>query len=308
MPRLEADTGQRREGSSGAQGSEGSRITENDDDSEVDEFGLRHLKVLLDRPTPISNSFQALAEDQVDDGIDNETLDMMNKFAHHVQIGRKSSQRAKKRREDFSAVIKEFQSKDEHDRRQPIILRTCDDLDRADVRRVISPLPDSPAEIDRLAALCPTHEEEPLLQGQRWVLFDTGASCSALKVSRDCPQYLNHVRPTKNSLSGKGAESANGGSITERGEVEVDMIADQLPCRMAFRDMDVSMPIASGRACVASDDTLAIIHRASGMLKNVVTGKEVRLYARQGVYFFKGTFLNPGAINEQLSPLFVRQG
>ena len=45
-----------------------------------------------------------------------------------------------------------------------------------------------------------------------------------------------------------------------------------------------------------------------GTLKNIVSGKEVRLYARQGVYFFKSTILPPGSIDVDPSSPFARQG
>ena len=121
--------------------------------------------------------------------------------------------------------------------------------------------------------MCPPPDDVPLLPGEQWVLFDTGASCNALKVERDCPDYTQLVRPTRNSINGKCAESANGGAIKERGEVVVDLMVDGNPCQVNFRDMDVSMAICSGKALVAGGDTYAIIHRNGGTLKNIVTGR-----------------------------------
>ena len=205
-------------------------------------------------------------------------------------------------------MISELGHKPNSKNGQSIILQNEKDLGREDVKKLIAPLPESPSDMDRIAALCPSPEDEPLLPGQRWVLFDTGASCSALKVSRDCPDYADWVRPTSNSVKGKGAESANGGSILERGEVQVDMLIDDIPCKLKFRDMDVSMTISSGRECVASEDTFAVIRRNGGVLKNIATGKQIQLFARQGVYFFKGFILPPNSIPDDPSSPFVRRG
>ena len=63
--------------------------------------------------------------------------------------------------------------------------------------KLIQPLPKDPAEINRLATLCPSPKDVPLLPGQKWMIFDTGARCSAMKVSCDCPQYAPFVKATQ---------------------------------------------------------------------------------------------------------------
>ena len=283
--------------------------TEDEDDGsdKVDEFGLRHLKVMVE-PVKLSNSFEALDDSDPENTLSDEVVDAMNKFAHRLQIGRKVSQRSKQPKEDFTAVLKEFKASGTKETKQPIILRRPEDLDRADVKKVIQPLPQDPERINRLAALCPKPDEVPLLPGEQWILFDTGASCNALNVARDCPQYKEKIRQTPNSLNGRGAESANGGSILERGEVTVDMMVDGHACQMTFKDMDVSMPITSGRACVGGGDTFAIIHQNGGSLKNITTGKEIKLYARQGVYFFRAAILAPHSLAPDTTSPFARQG
>ena len=217
-------------------------------------------------------------------------------------------QKSRKPKEDFTAVIKELGYKGHDEKCRKVIVRCPNDLSRSDVQQMIRPLPDSPEQVNKLAALAPSSAEIPLEPGEQWILFDTGASCNALNVKRDCPMYINEVKATQNSLNGKGAESASGGSIKERGEVRVDMAVDGSPCQMVFKDMDVSMPISSGRACVGGGDTFAIIHRNGGSLKNIATGKEIRLYARQGVYFFKASILPPHSLEKDTSSPFAGRG
>ena len=283
--------------------------TEDEDDErdQVDEFGLRHLKVMVE-PVKLSNSFDALADQNPENQLSDEVVEAMNTFAHRLHIGKKTSQRTRRPKEDFTAVLKEFKGDGAVEKGQPLILRRPEDLDRPDVKQVIQPLPQEPERINRLAALCPGADEVPLQPGERWILFDTGASCNALNVARDCPQYKDKIRQTSNSLSGRGAESASGGSIPEKGEVLVDMMIDGHACQMTFKDMDVSMPITSGRACVGGGDTFAIIHQNGGSLKNITTGKEIKLYARQGVYFFRAAILAPDSLAPDLTSPFARQG
>ena len=128
-----------------------------------------------------------------------------------------------------------------------------------------------------------------------------------MKVSRDCPEYAHLVKATRNSKNGQGAETAGGGSIQERGEVTVDLQIDGTFHKLSVKDMDVSMPIASGRSCVASGESLAIIHREGGVIKSVSTGKEIQLYARQGVYFFKGSILPPNTLEANNESPFLRR-
>lgn len=74
---------------------------------------------------------------------------------------------------------------------------------------------------------------------------------------------------------------------------------------MPVRDMDVSMPIASGRSCVESGDNYALLHRHGGIIKNMVSGKEIKLYGRQGVFFFKARVLPPGSIDDSVQLPFM---
>ena len=124
-----------------------------------------------------------------------------------------------------------------------VIVKTEDDLNRPEVRKFMKPLPDDPRQIERMAAFCPKYVEE-LKPGEIWCLFDTGASCSAMKVAGDCPEYAHLVKPTRGSRIGHGAESACGGTIKERGETVIDMMIDGEYYQLPVRDMDVIMPIS----------------------------------------------------------------
>ena len=247
------------------------------------------MNPLVSRPAVTSNAFSALDTKPANLGpvVNDNMLDFMNSFAHKVQVGKKQMQKTKKPKEDVDRVLKEF----------------C-----PNAPKFINPLPDDLHEINRLAALCPSSEEEPLEPGEMWVLFDTGASCNAFKIKRDSPEYAHLVKPTAKSQTGQGAETACGGSIRERGEVTIDLLVDGIYHQLPVRDMDVSMPISSGRSCVSSSDNYAVIHKNGGTLKNITTGKEIALYGRQGVFFFKAKVLPPGSIDPDTELPFARRG
>ena len=63
-----------------------------------------------------------------------------------------------------------------------------------------------------------------------------------------------------------------------------------------YKDMDVSMPIASMRQAVDKGSDM-FLTKGGGWLKHKKSGTSIRLHERLGVYFFKMKFLN---YNEQL--------
>jgi hypothetical protein len=86
------------------------------------------------------------------------------------------------------------------------------------------------------------------------------------------------------------------------------MLIDEIYCRMPFKDMDVSMPISSGRACMASGAHLRGHPQAWRFSQEHHNCKEIRLYARHGVYFYKGYVLPPGSVEVDPSSPFARRG
>ena len=158
--------------------------------------------------------------------------------------------------------------------------------------------------IDKLAKHYP--KDELLGENEIWVLADTGANVSAMKVDRDCPQYAHLVKATANSKKGTGAESACGGAIKERGEVLVDCTIDGEKFQIPFRDMDVTMPLASMRRVVRSGHNQMVIEEGGGHITNLISKKRIRLYERKGVYFFKAKILPPGSVGPSESP-FTRR-
>ena len=130
-----------------------------------------------------------------------------------------------------------------------------------------------------------------------------------LKVGRDCPKYVKHVHETAASRRGAGAECANGGFIKERGEVKIHVEIDGEQHVIPFKDMDVSMPIASMRRTVKCGNRL-VIDEDGGSITNKITKKVIKLHERQGTYFFKCKILPPSRKIDDASKNsgFIRRG
>ena len=148
-----------------------------------------------EEPIEVTKSFQALSEpesvadlEEIEDQDD--TLAFMNAFAHRVQLGKKQSKKSRKPKEDIDALIKMFdcnskgQNKNCDVAEEQVIVKNIKDLESLEVKKLVRPIPRDPHEIDRLASLCPKPQEVQLLPGKAWRLFDTGARCNAMKLSR----------------------------------------------------------------------------------------------------------------------------
>ena len=304
--------------------------TEDEDESDDDDEGLTFMFVengtpwdraqnasIDPQPCATINRFHGLADD--DDDEENEVSTTFENFAHRVKIGPKQSQSQRRRarlpEEDIDSIVREFDNCHQHSTGERVVVRSEEDLQAPRVQRIIHALPQNSQAINRLASRCDI--EEPLGPGECWVLADTGASVSALKVQRDCPEYLNYVRATAGSRKGLGASSACGGRLAERGAVKVNMEIDGEVHKIKYRDMDVSMPIASIKQAMKTGNNEMVINRNGGTITNLITGKVIKLHERLGVYFFKAKILPPSPgmwsdelpleLNEDLSG-FARRG
>ena len=245
-------------------------------------------------PIGTSNRFQTFADDGAPDGSDLNVA--FENFAHKVSTGPKMSQSQKKKLgrsdpEDIDSIINEFDKDYDIRPSQQVVVRSEADLQSPEVKRIIHALPRNSRAINRLARRCDMEEE--LAADECWVLADTGASVSALKVKRDCPEYLAYVKETDGSKRGLGASSACGGHLKERGSVKVNMEIDGEKHRINYKDMDVSMPIISIKQSMKSGNNEMVINKHGGRITNLNTGKVVKLYERLGVYFMKAKILPP---------------
>ena len=278
----------------------------------------------------IRNGFEALDEaaekEEEDDASSNSSSEIMNavtRFAHKALVGKKVSQKVRRKqdREDERAMAEAILVNEKRRRTQAsessasstketqspkeIVIRNVDELDSEEVKNIIHALPSDRKALAKLAKKCPT--DVALEQGEIWVLADTGSTKNALKISRDCPEYARLLRPNAASRRGGGAESACGGFIQERGEVTLVGRIDDEDHEITFSDMDVTMPIASMRKAVKKGSDL-IITSDGGRITNKQTGTSIRLYERQGAWFFKMKLYSPEETERRLGKDFQRRG
>ena len=87
------------------------------------------------------------------------------------------------------------------------------------------------------------------------------------KSSATCPEYKDRA-PLVN-VKGAGASSACGGHIEERGEVRVNCEIDGDVHKIPYRDMDVSMPIASMQRIIKDGHNQLVISPTEGYIENL---------------------------------------
>ena len=235
---------------------------------------------------PTTNTFQSLASDSdaedepvyrctrtpsIGDKPSAGEMDFLNLFAHQVRKGRKLSQKARARAQirDRSPVA--------------VAVTSSSDLNSNAVKDLMHALPKGKKALARLAKLCPTDAGE-LAEGEIWVMADTGSTLNGINVAEHLPGLKHLVRPATPGTT--GAECANGGTLDIDGELEVAGTIDgNLHC-IPFKDMQVSLPIASMRHAIDKGSRL-LIQKGGGTLTHMKTNTVIRLHERMGVYFFK---------------------
>lgn len=98
----------------------------------------------------------------------------------------------------------------------------------------------------------------------------------------DVPGYA--VQPSEGSLKGKGYVAANGGRITNDGEVEVNMVApNQQRIRSKFQVAKVSRPLMSiARIC---DQGNTVLFNKEHAIVRTSTGRELTRFDRKGMLY-----------------------
>ena len=170
-----------------------------------------------------------------------------------------------------------------------MLIKSLADLDSDETRALIHALPTCRNALAKLALHCPV-DAEVLQPGESWVMADTGSTLHGIDVAKECPAYKPHVRLTRGKKA--GAETAGGGTVEIDGDVDITGIIDGAEYTIPFKDMKVSMPIASMRRTVKAGNDL-FITEGGGTITNRKTKSQIRLHERMGVYFFKMKILPP---------------
>ena len=119
-------------------------------------------------------------------------------------------------------------------------------------------------------------------------MMDSGANIDAANISKHFPEYLNCIEALNHGTGDGGAECASGNVVPCKGKANVRGTFDGQSTTIAFRDMDIKMPIASMKRKVDGPDGFDVFLTDGGaMMRHRETGKLVQLYDRGGVYFAK---------------------
>ena len=104
------------------------------------------------------------------------------------------------------------------------------------------------------------------------MMADHGSTLSGMDVRKELPGYAKLVKPTPNSDRGSGAETACGARVQIDGEISLTGHIDDNLHTIVFKDMNVTMPIASIIQAVKKINTLTI----SEMAAQLRTGRPAR--------------------------------
>ena len=115
-------------------------------------------------------------------------------------------------------------------------------------------------------------------------MTDTGSTLNGINVSDHLPGLKHLARLA--SPGTHGAECANGGTLDIDGELEIAGTNDGRLHVIPFKDMQVSLPIASMRQAIDKGSKL-IIQKGGGTSTHAKSKTVINLHERMGVYFFK---------------------
>ena len=113
------------------------------------------------------------------------------------------------------------------------------------------------------------------------------------------------IQSTKASARGDYATTACGKTLYNRGKCIVKGTVDGDEFCVPFKDMDVELPILSVRKIVKRRNSVRFNQRG-GTIKCLDTGRILKFYEHEGVYFIKLKVTDPAIDPQQLG--FARPG
>ena len=129
--------------------------------------------------------------------------------------------------------------------------------------------------------------------GEVLCLVDSGATISAASIDTQFPAYSHLVEETDASRRGSGATTASGQKLVNKGRCVVHGSAQGTDLNMAFKDMEIEVPILSVRKMVKKGNDVNF-EKGGGTIVNRSTGRVLRFYEHDGVYFLKVKVTDPG--------------
>ena len=132
-------------------------------------------------------------------------------------------------------------------------------------------------------------------------LMDSGSTINAAWIEKHFPAYAKLVKPTAASEAGDFATTAGGQRLYNKGRCVVKATVDGQPLDVAFKDMETEVPILSVRKMVQKGNDVRF-RQLGGTIKNHSTGKILKFYEHQGVYFIKLKISDPSLLDDGALP------
>ena len=126
-------------------------------------------------------------------------------------------------------------------------------------------------------------------------LVDSGSTVNAAWIAKHFPAYAALVKQTDASRRGDSATTACGKRLVNKGRCVVSGKVGDDSIPVAFKDMEVEMPILSVRKMVKHDHEVKF-HSKGGYIKNRSTKKTIPFYEYEGVYFLKMKIEDPATL------------
>ena len=215
------------------------------------------------------NLFQAIADSDDSNVFDPDALDHLNNWA--FKVSRKSSPKSK------PVIVPK--STGNH------FVKCEKDLDQLlKAHPHIAAIPGSAKKIRTVLRSMPPElvcEDDEVL-----CLVDSGSTVNAAWISKHFPQWAHIVRSTPASERGDSATTACGKQLVNKGRVQIKATAQGADFSVAFKDMETELPILSVRKIVKKNNDVRF-RQDGGTIRNRTSGREVRFYQHEGVYFLK---------------------
>ena len=128
--------------------------------------------------------------------------------------------------------------------------------------------------------------------------------------SRSISLHKDLVQQTAASLQGDGATTACGKKLLNKGRCLVHAAVQNYDFDVAFKDMETELPILSVRKMVKNQNDV-ISEESGGSIRNRKTGRVIKFFEHEGVYFLKMKVKDPIAMEQfvaENSQPFQRHG
>lgn len=147
-------------------------------------------------------------------------------------------------------------------------------------------------------------------KGEVLCLVDNGSTINAAWIEKHFAEYSKLIQKTSASLRGVSATTAGGQKLVNKGRCTVHGTVDGHEFPIAFKDMETELPILSVRKMVKRNNEVKF-EKGGGFIGNRDSGRVLRFYGHEGVYFLKLKVIGPSTIDLILGgneSSFGRQG